>query len=209
MGNTTSSDGNRIPPKLARPDLINLQMHQILQKLPNSSVDQIYMELKWLDGQAENKVLLENLATRTIACAVVAYPSSCLKYVELAKKLSEFTVNECREEISFKDIFIKKAIEKFDGMKNFTVSYSHTEKWLSAEFLGNLFNVDIISGVLVLHWLTSLIHQPDLQLMMLKVIKGKVEIEFQKPLHNRCIDLLMEMLIENNIVAEPVQVEQT
>jgi hypothetical protein len=204
MGNTPSADP--APAQAAIP--YDAHIDQILRSLHFQSVDEILARLVWVNGQSNNKSMLEHLASRIIAYAVASDQTLCLKYVELAKKI-DFTVNDTREEISFKDIFVQRSTQKFRTMKEFgDTAFTLDEKLKTAMFFGNLFNVGIITSILMNYWVNSFHHQPEVQLTILRVIKEKVQTEFQRPLCDKHIELLMETLIEKKFVTQPERIKE-
>lgn len=202
MGNVTSEEFmSNVSSGISMSIGIN-QVTQTLQKLPICNVDMVYRALLWIDSHANNKSILKDLAFQIIEFSSTQDP---LKYLELSKKLSNFTVNDSREEITFKDIFIQACIEKFDAINK--SNQTTAEKSNHAVFFGNLFNLDLISAVLISHWTVLLKNQSELQLMLLRIIKDKVLSECEKPMPQRNIDKLRMFLIEKEII-QPEQVGQ-
>jgi hypothetical protein len=189
MGNSSS---NAIPIS-SDSTLFDLEIEILLEKLRVSTVDGLVNTFRWIDFKPENFALLDLLATKIVEHAIVKSPDLCLKYVQVAKELENFKVNDSKEEIRFKDIFLKKAtlIYKEIEVKGLKTA---EEKKTAAVFLGNLFNVGIVSSVLMTHWLTTIKNQPEIHQKMLKTIEDKVRLEFQRPFHDKGVEVLMDIL---------------
>jgi hypothetical protein len=190
MGNTNSGDSF---PDTSNTTLHDLEIEVIVNKLKvRGEVNETLNALKWVDAFPENKKMLDFLAATIIKHALS--PEHCSKYLKLAKELSEFSTN--KEEIKFKDIFIKKSIEMYAELEKNTLKTAE-EKDNIALFLGNLFNAGIISSTLINHFLIELKQQPKVMEKIQKTIEEKVKLEFQKPDHERHIDSLMQTLQTN------------
>lgn len=174
-----------------------LQTEVLLAKLKENDVGSVKSSLLWVNSVTENRHLLDNMAKFIINHALSPVSDYCLKYLQLAKELEDFTVNNPKEETKFKDIFIKKSVEIFkDLQKNKYPDVGTREK--VAFFMGNLFNVGIITSALMAHWLTATKSQVDVYGKMLKTIEDKVKLESERPVRDASINALMAKMLLNN-----------
>jgi hypothetical protein len=192
MGNTNSSS-TPISSDAARFDL---EFEILLERLRVRTVDDLVNTFRWIDFKPENSSLLDLLATKIVEHANVKSPDLCLKCVKVAKGLENFKVKDSKEDITFKDIFLKKATVIFKEIEA-TGLKTTEEKKRAAEFLGNLFNVGIVSSVLMTHWLTSIKNQPEVHQKMLTTIEDKVKLESQRPFHDKNVEVLINFLQSN------------
>lgn len=197
MGNSESSVKNETILSDARPSLTE-NISRSLELLEEIEMENVIISLNWVDSCSNNAALLQHIADEIIRLSLAApYTSSLsMNYLNLAKKLSHFTVSDTREVETFRDIFLKVCFEYYEACKSNEQEFNKTKKL--SQFLGNLYNVGIVSSAFLSYWLRSL--NSLSQTMILQVIKSKVEQEFEKPEPELCILEMRTMLIERKLI---------
>lgn len=173
----------------------------VLQKLETQSVDEVVTELQryFLYHDAETLIIL----AKHIHQLAISNQDLCWKYVELAAELSilSYIVKEQHQQsvVTFREVFIKHAIEKFKDFQIRCGMMCVQKKKKNTTFFGQLFVKDVVSGFVINHWLLLLNNQPEVQRMILETIEPKVTSEYRNPQHDKSIGCLKEMLVERNI----------
>lgn len=199
MGNSKSN---------AKTDYVD-SIEKILDELSYSSPKEINLELRTLakDFQFEYKEI--SALVRRIYSRAWLNDNKCLKYVELANHLSNFTFYQTttKQNISFKDVFLSYVMERFEDLKSPHL-YS-TESESKANFFAQLFNGGLVSSTLMIHWINSLVHRPSLQHTILTAIKHKISSEFKQPVFDKEVSKLWQMLVERNMIQPGVTLPQS
>ena len=176
-----------------------MQIENLVKKLLNdSSVDEVLSSLQWISLQ-NDPILLDHLAD-TIISQAISNPNHSPTYLNLAK-LTELSVTSVtKEEINFKDVFMKKSIIIFQEMER-DISSKSKDNLVKAQLLGYLFNVRLVSTVLISYWLNTIQEtHPEEHKIILETIADQVEIEFQRPIHDKQIDSLIQLMQERGII---------
>lgn len=151
-------------------------------------------QLQVLDDEEAMTILSDHIYNRALSDE-----SSSLKYVELAKNLSDATIEKAGigNDVSFKDVFLKVSIEKFEDLANGSFDMLHWNNEM-AVFFGNLYAADMVSSALVSHWVASI--PPELQTKMLETIKSKVKDALLRNSHDPYIASIGKLLMARNVM---------
>lgn len=158
----------------------------ILDQLQSDSPEEIARKIKELEI-LNDEYSMKNLSAH-IYNRALTNESTSLKHVELAKFLSDIVIEVpgSSSGISFKDVFLKVAMERFD---DFDVGME--------SFFGNLFNTDMVSAQLTCYWITSLNDRFSMQEKLLKIIRDKII--KNKGSQNCHIESIRRIMQENGI----------
>lgn len=177
----------------------------ILARLPYQSADLISSCLRARHEFVNRRQLLE-LATKVYNLAL-----SDPNYCYLAEKLCDITIHESNQQVTFRDVFVDLAINKFEDLRLGDVKMlSDYEKSRMADFYGILFLCKVVSSAMVRHWITSLDHMPKEQQIILMMIKDRVVKNFcEAKAPDLSLRSLRELLAERKLCAPIVAAPTT
>lgn len=145
----------------------------------------------------------EQQIIKTITNAAL-YSDSSLKYATICKELSTFVVPNTSGNGNFKDGLLRYMHFQFDSLLGTSTTI---DVIAITTFIGNLFNVDLVSTALLRYWLSNLVSSRKTLAAenLLKVIQAKVRADNMEFRNDIFISSIINTMDELGIKAEPNQ----